>query len=214
MRILVTGATGLLGKSLCPLLDREGWQYWACNSKIFDITNTKMVNEIMNKISLDFIIHLAGFTNIDQAEDNPKKAFDVNALGTKNIASIAKKHNIPILYVSTDNVFDGKSNTPYKPSDATNPINVYGKSKLEGYSAYRVVKVTVDNLELIPKVTDLALESGINEVAGFEYQVRASIEGIENGWKESPYMPHKETIRIMRQMDELRKNWGVKYPWD
>ena len=132
MRILVTGATGLLGKSLCPLLDIEGWQYWACNSKIFDITNTKMVNEIMNKISLDFIIHLAGFTNIDQAEDNPKKAFDVNALGTKNIASIAKKHNIPILYVSTDNVFDGKSNTPYKPSDATNPINVYGKSKLEG----------------------------------------------------------------------------------
>ena len=47
-----------------------------------------------------------------------------------------------------------------------------GKSKLEGYSAYRVVKVTVDNLELIPKVTDLALESGINEVAGFEYQVK------------------------------------------
>ena len=140
MRILVTGATGLLGKSLCPLLDREGWQYWACNSKIFDITNTKMVNEIMNKISLDFIIHLAGFTNIDQAEDNPKKAFDVNALGTKNIASIAKKHNIPILYVSTDNVFDGKSNTPYKPSDATNPINVYGKSKLEGER--EVIKAT------------------------------------------------------------------------
>ena len=60
MRILVTGSSGLLGKSLCPMLDNEGWQYWACNSKIFDITNTKMVNEIMNKISLDFIIHLAG----------------------------------------------------------------------------------------------------------------------------------------------------------
>ena len=54
MRILVTGASGLLGKTLCPLLDEQGWQYWACNSKIFDITNTKMVNEIMNKISLDF----------------------------------------------------------------------------------------------------------------------------------------------------------------
>ena len=132
MRILVTGATGLLGKTLCPLLDKEGWQYWACNSKIFDITNTKMVKEIMNKISLDFIIHLAAYTNIDQAEDNPKLAYDVNQLGTRNIAKIAKKHDIPILYVSTDNVFDGNSKTPYKPQDATNPINVYGKSKLLG----------------------------------------------------------------------------------
>ncbi len=132
MRLLVTGSTGLLGKSLCPMLDKEGWQYWACNSKIFDITNTKMVNEIMNKISLDFIIHLAGYTNIDQAEDNPQLAYDVNQLGTRNIANIAKKHNIPILYVSTDNVFDGTSTTPYKTTDATNPINVYGKSKLAG----------------------------------------------------------------------------------
>ncbi len=132
MRILVTGATGLLGKTLCPLLDNEGWQYWACNSKIFDVTNTKMVNEIMDKISLDFIIHLAAFTNIDQAEDNPDLAFSVNQLGTKNIARIAKKHDIPILYVSTDNVFDGNSTMPYKTTDATNPINVYGKSKLAG----------------------------------------------------------------------------------
>ena len=52
------------------------------------------------------------------------------------------------------------------------------------------------------------------QITGFEYQVRASIEAIENGWKESPYMPHKETIRIMHQMDALRKEWGVKYPWD
>ena len=58
MRILVTGASGLLGKTLCPMLEQEGFQYWACNSKIFDVTNTKMVKEIMNKISLDFIVHL------------------------------------------------------------------------------------------------------------------------------------------------------------
>ncbi len=140
MRIIVTGASGLLGKSLCPMLDKEGWQYWACNSKIFDITNTKMVNEIMNKIDLDFIIHLAGYTNIDQAEDNPDLAYSVNQLGTKNIARIAKKHNVPILYVSTDNVFDGTKTTPYKPNDATNPINVYGKSKLAGEK--EIIKAT------------------------------------------------------------------------
>lgn len=140
MRILVTGATGLLGQALCPMLDKEGWQFWACNSKIFDITNTKMVKEIMNKISLDFIIHLAGYTNIDQAEDNPELAFKINQLGTKNIANIAKKHNIPILYLSTNNVFDGKSEIPYKPNDQTNPINVFGKSKLAGEN--EVIKAT------------------------------------------------------------------------
>lgn len=140
MRILVTGASGLLGKSLCPLLDEQGWQYWACNSKIFDITNTKMVNEIMDKISLDFIIHLAGYTNIDQAEDNPELAYNVNQIGTRNIARIAKKHDIPILSVSTDNVFDGKSDKPYKTTDATNPINVYGKSKLAGEK--EIIKAT------------------------------------------------------------------------
>ncbi len=140
MRILVTGATGLLGKTLCPLLDKEGWQYWACNSKIFDITNTKMVNEIMSKISLDFIIHLAGFNNIDAAEDDPEQAYNVNHIGTKNIAHIAKKHNIPILYLSTDNVFDGTSTIPYKTTDATNPINVFGKSKLAGEK--EIIKAT------------------------------------------------------------------------
>ncbi len=140
MRLLVTGATGLLGKSLCPMLDKEGFLYWACNSKIFDVTNTKMVNEIMNKISLDFIIHLAGYTNIDQAEDNPQEAYRVNQLGTKNIVKIAKKHNIPILYVSTDNVFDGTSTVPYKTTDKANPINIYGKSKLAGEK--EIIKTT------------------------------------------------------------------------
>lgn len=137
MRILVTGATGLLGQELCPMLEAENWQFWATNSKIFDITNTKMVNEIINKVSLDFIIHLAGYTNVDQAEVEPKKAFAVNHIGTKNLAKIAKKLNVPILYVSTDMVFDGKKKTPYKTTDVTHPLCVYGESKLMGEKEIR-----------------------------------------------------------------------------
>ena len=132
MKILVTGATGSLGQELCPMLEREGWLFWATNSKIFDITNTKMVNEIINKVSLDFIIHLAGYTNIDLAETHKEEAFKVNHIGTKNLAKIAKKLDVPILYVSTDNVFDGKKDSPYKTSDHVNPLNVYGLSKLKG----------------------------------------------------------------------------------
>ncbi len=132
MRILITGASGLLGQELCPMLDEIGAQYWATDSKIFDVTNTKMVNEIMNKVSLDLIIHLAAYTNVDLAETNPEEAFEINHLGTKNMAKIAKKLDVPIVYISTSSVFDGKKTTPYKTTDATNPINVYGLSKLKG----------------------------------------------------------------------------------
>jgi len=137
MRILVTGASGLLGQELCPMLASEGWQFWATNSKIFDVTNTKLVNEIINKVSLDFIVHLAGYTNVDQAEIEREKAFAVNHTGTKNLAQIAKKLDVPILYVSTAMVFDGKKSTPYTTNDATNPISVYGASKLMGENEIR-----------------------------------------------------------------------------
>lgn len=137
MRILVTGATGLLGQELCPMLEKQGWLFWATNSKIFDITNIKMVNEIINKVSLDFIVHLAAYTNIDQAEVSKKEAFNVNHIGTKNLAQIAKKFDVPILYVSTDCVFDGEKNTPYTTEDPVNPINVYGESKLKGEEEIR-----------------------------------------------------------------------------
>ena len=140
MRILVTGATGLLGQELCPMLEHEGHQFWATNSKIFDITNKKLAVEIMNKVSLDFIIHLAGYTNIDQAEVSKNEAMNVNHIGTKNMAQIAKKLDVPIIYISSDSVFDGNQNTPYKTNDKPNPINVYGMSKLKGEEEIKKLK--------------------------------------------------------------------------
>lgn len=137
MKILVTGSTGLLGQELCPLLEKEGHQFWATNSKIFDITNDKLAKEITNKISLDLIIHLAAYTNADMAEINKEDALKVNVQGTKNMAKIAKHLDVPIIYISTDNVFDGEKSTPYKTNDKANPINVLGYSKLKGEEEIR-----------------------------------------------------------------------------
>jgi len=140
MRILVTGASGLLGQELCPMLEKEGHQFWATNSKIFDITNKKLATEIMEKVSLDLIIHLAAYTNIDQAEVSSQEAFNVNYKGTKNMAKIAKKLDVPIIYISSDAVFDGCKKSPYKITDKPNPINVYGASKLKGEDEIRKLK--------------------------------------------------------------------------
>ena len=126
-----------MGQELCPMLDREGHQFWATNSKIFDITNKKLALEIMDKISLDLIIHLAAYTNIDQAEVSKEEAFEVNHIGTRNMAQIAKKLDVPIIYISSDSVFDGNKNSPYKTTDETHPINVYGESKLKGEEEIR-----------------------------------------------------------------------------
>lgn len=139
MKILVTGASGLLGRELCPMLDEINAQYWATNSRIFDITNAKMVKEIAEKVSLDLIIHLAAFTNVDQAEVNKEEAFLVNHIGTKNMAKIAKKLDVPILCLSTSSVFDGEKPTPYKTTDKANPVNVYGLSKLKGEEEIRKI---------------------------------------------------------------------------
>ena len=140
MKILVTGGTGLLGQELCPMLDEIGAQYWAPSSKLFDVTNEKLMREIAEKISsLDFVIHLAAYNNIDLAETNPDKAYAINYKGTENVAKIAKKLNIPIIYTSTACVFDGEQNTPYKIFDRTNPVNVFGLSKLKGEEAIRKI---------------------------------------------------------------------------
>ena len=78
------------------------------------------------------MLHTAGYTKVDDAESNQEMAFLVNAEGAKNIAIVSREKAIPIIYVSTDYVFDGEKGSPYLASDKTNPINIYGASKLAG----------------------------------------------------------------------------------
>lgn len=88
---------------------------------------------------------------------------------------------------------------------------------ISGEKGHLIVE-NINNPERVRVVTtdykEVAVYEAPTKITGYEYQVYASIEAIENGWLESPYMPHKETIRIMQQMDNLRKEWGIKYPAD
>ena len=132
MKALVVGASGMLGQDLCPVLEDFGYETIETGSKILDITKKDDVFDFVENKNPDIIFHLAAYTNVDKAEIEKEKAKLINKEGTKNLALISKKLDIPIVYISTDYVFDGEKNSPYLPNDKTNPVNVYGKKKLMG----------------------------------------------------------------------------------
>jgi len=97
-----------------------------------DITDLDLLQRTFESAKLDVVIHTAAFTAVDDCEHRSDLAFQVNAEGTRNVAVACRLASLPMLYVSTDYVFDGQKPTPYAEDDVPNPLNVYGRSKLQG----------------------------------------------------------------------------------
>ena len=136
-KILVTGSSGMLGVDLCGELS-ENYEVIGLdlpNRPSFlecDITDKdKAVKSILNE-KPDLVIHAAAWTDVDGCEREPNKARKVNEEGTHNVSTAARELNVPLVYISTDFVFDGNKRTAYTEKDAPGALNVYGKSKLEG----------------------------------------------------------------------------------
>ncbi len=134
-KILVTGANGMLGKDLCPILEQNNYTVIKTNSQTMDITDFEMTNKVISEQKPDIIIHCAAYTNVDKAQEDFETAKQINSTGTENLAKICSSKDIPILYISTDYVFDGTKQTPYTPNDKPNPINNYGLTKYYGEQA-------------------------------------------------------------------------------
>ncbi len=132
MKILVTGANGMLGQDLCPILEDEGYEVIETDIDNLDITNSDNVKNVLSSTKPDYVIHLAAYTNVDKAEDDEQTAYKINVTGTKNLAQTCKELDITMLYISTDYVFDGTKKEKYQTSDIPNPQNIYGKTKLLG----------------------------------------------------------------------------------
>ena len=131
--ILITGSSSQLGQCLLAIKDQYPDFYFDfATSSELDITDKKQVNRRFDKYSYHVVINCAAYTNVELAEKESKKAFLVNAIGTKNIAEACKEFNVVLIHISTDYVFDGKKGSPYTEEDLPNPINEYGKSKLAG----------------------------------------------------------------------------------
>ena len=134
MRILLTGDKGMLGQDLAALLTPRH-EIVSLDLPMIDITDAESVDRYVSEARPEAAIHAAAFTAVDECERLPHMAFGVNAVGTQNVAVACRKVGIPMLYVSTDYVFDGEKPTPYLEDDLPNPLNIYGKSKLAGEKA-------------------------------------------------------------------------------
>jgi len=132
MKVLITGANGMLGQDVHPIFEKAGYEVIKKGHSALDITDEKAVNKAIQELKPDYIIHCAAYTNVDKAESDYENAYKINVEGTKNIAAAAEKCNATMVYISTDYVFDGTKNIPYLPDDAPNPINAYGKTKYLG----------------------------------------------------------------------------------
>jgi dTDP-4-dehydrorhamnose reductase len=131
MKILVTGYPGLLSKDLVPIL-RSEYEVIPLSMDDLDITRKKEVFRTLEIYQPQMVINCAGYTAVDQAENDWSGAFQVNALGVHHLALACRKFEVVLAHISTDYVFDGQSNRPYTPWDTPNPISVYGASKRAG----------------------------------------------------------------------------------
>lgn len=136
MVVLVTGASGQLGQALQSIsANYPELKFHFTDTLEADITNKGQLQQAFANIKPDYCINAAAYTAVDKSESEPDKAFAINLDGARNIAEVCDEFKTILLHVSTDFVFDGQHNIPYKESDVTNPQGVYGLTKRQGEEA-------------------------------------------------------------------------------
>ena len=135
INVLVTGGNGQLASCIKDIEKKhDDLNVIYTDYLELDISDLNQVKDFFksNTTTIDYCINCAAYTAVDKAETEIERAFEINTLGTKNLAIACNKQGAILIHISTDFVFDGKKNEPYVETDATKPISVYGTSKLQG----------------------------------------------------------------------------------
>lgn len=135
MNILVTGAKGQLGQEITLLAASSHHHYILTDIDSLDICSPSAIEQMFRKHHIQLVINCAAYTQVDAAEDNKAKTEDINHRAVENLANTCKKHYATLIHISTDYVFSGTKNTPYNETDPTEPLSIYGKTKLAGENA-------------------------------------------------------------------------------
>ncbi len=133
MHILVTGSNGQLGNEIKNIASNyPDYDFVFTDIEELDITNNDAINDFFEENKFDILINCAAYTAVDKCETNKLKARAINVLAVKSLAIACSKHNMGMIQISTDYVYDGLNHLPYKETDFTNPQSFYGETKLEG----------------------------------------------------------------------------------
>jgi len=144
VKILVTGKNGQLGKSIHKRVANNEYtdEFVFVGREKLDLSNTDSIASYFNRNNFDIIINCAAHTAVDKAEEEVVLANQINHLAVAKLAQIAKMQQAKLIHISTDYVFDGEGDKPYTETDETNPINIYGKTKLAGEQALKEIMPT------------------------------------------------------------------------
>jgi dTDP-4-dehydrorhamnose reductase len=132
MRVAVVGGTGQLGDDVVRAFAASGDTVIALSHADMDITVLESVSATMDDVRPDLIVNTAAMHHVERCEENPQMAFEVNALGPRNLAMVARSLHAKLMHISTDYVFDGSRRQPYLETDLPRPLNTYGNTKLAG----------------------------------------------------------------------------------
>lgn len=140
IRVLVTGANGQLAKCIKDISPKwSSLDFIFVDKKKLDITNTKNVLEFFKSHTIDWCINCAAYNAVDKAENDQENAYSINVFGAKNLAQVCQQYAVKMIHLSTDFVFGGLKSIPYTELDETNPLNVYGVSKVNGENEIRKI---------------------------------------------------------------------------
>ena len=132
MKVAVIGANGQLGNDVVAAFRRSGDEVFPLNHSDIELINIDSVHNCLSEIRPEVVVNTAAMHHVENCEREPEKAFAVNGVGTRNLALASRDVGAALIHVSTDYVFDGSKRSPYVESDAPNPLNVYGNTKLAG----------------------------------------------------------------------------------
>lgn len=131
MRIALTGSAGMLGSDIKKVFE-DDHELIALTRSDFDVTDLQSCLLKITEIKPDYLIHSAAYTDVDGSEEDPERAYLINGIGTRNVVMACQDVQCPIIYISSDYIFDGSKKSPYDEWDRPCPINKYGLSKLLG----------------------------------------------------------------------------------
>jgi dTDP-4-dehydrorhamnose reductase len=209
MKILLLGCKGQLGRCLMDQLEITDHEVSYTWREQIDITDFEAPKKTIVSIAPDFIINSTAYTAVDKAEDDQQTADLINHLAVKNIAGICSNLDCWLVHVSTDYVFDGNSEVPYKEDDETNPQGVYGKTKLKGELAIQSSKCKY----IILRTAWVFSEYGSNFLKtmvrlGTEHD-QLSVVGDQIGCPTYAQDIAKAIVTILPQLDSQKDCWGV-----